>query len=83
MSPVRAGVGGNDDPELEAEAVLEAVFVLPYSLLKSSAERACAVEQHPSPSHHRMKAFQCLSFLRVDESPTTISPDLARVTEIR
>jgi hypothetical protein len=85
VSPGRTGVGvvvGDDDDDGPERVV--AVFVLPYSLLRSSAERERAPEaeeQQPSPSHHRMNAFQCLSFLRVDESPTTISPDLALVTE--
>jgi hypothetical protein len=82
MSPGRTGLVDGDDDDDRPGAV--EVFVPPYSLLRSSAERERVPEadvQQPSPSHHRIKAFQCLSFRRVDESPTTISPDLALVTE--
>ena len=51
-----------------------------YSFLRISVGTEPFVMQ-PSPSHHLRKALQCLSLRRVEESPITTKPDLARVTK--
>ena len=70
--------GGEREEDDEGEKVdLEGTS---YSLLRISVGTDPFVMQ-PSPSHHFRNALQCLSYRRVEESPTTTKPDRARVTK--
>ena len=65
--------------ETDLTALSPIPSLLLYRLLSSSADNVSLTE-HPSLSHHCIKALQCLSFFSVEESPTTINPDRALVT---